>query len=35
MRGVDQITTGNLIVLCVGIIIIFVIQRLLFKNKRR
>ncbi len=35
MRGVEQITPGNLIVLGIGIVIIFVVQRLLFKDKRR
>jgi hypothetical protein len=35
MRGVEQITPGNLIVLGIGIVVIFVVQRILFKNKRR
>jgi hypothetical protein len=35
MRGVEQMTPGNLIVLGVGVVIIFVVQRLLFKGKKR
>ncbi len=35
MRGVEQITPGGLIALGIGIVVIFVIQRLLFKGKKR
>ena len=35
MRGVEQITPGNLIALVVGIVIIYIIQRILFKGKKR
>ena len=35
MRGVEQATPGNLIALAIGIVIIIVVQRILFKGKKR
>lgn len=35
MRGVEQITTGNLIVLVIGIVIMYTVLHFLFKGKKR